>query len=102
MYDDAMSVAKANKEKEELDGYWKRRLAYERTSGDMTMDYVDRAEMSHLISMVEIDAEVLAGESGDRYIIVKSLVENVERLRKAWNEAEQRHQDYLRRGWEQM
>jgi hypothetical protein len=101
MYDDAMSVAKANKEKEELDGYWKRRLAYERTSGDMTMDYVDRAEMSYLISMVEIDAEVLAGESGDRYI-VKSLVENVERLRKAWNEAEKQHLEYLAKGYEQM
>lgn len=101
MYDDAMSVAKANKEKEELDGYWKRRLFYERTSGDMTMDYVDRAEMSYLISMVEIDAEVLAGESGDRYI-VKSLVENVERLRKAWNEAEKQHLEYLAKGYEQM
>jgi hypothetical protein len=101
MYDDAMSVAKANREKEELDGYWKRRLFYERTSGDMTMDYVDRAEMSYLISMVEIDAEVLAGESGDRYI-VKSLVENVERLRKAWNEAEKQHLEYLAKGYEQM
>jgi hypothetical protein len=101
MYDDAMSVAKANKEKEELDGYWKRRLFYERTSGDMTMDFADRAEMSYLISMVEIDAEVLAGESGDRYI-VKSLVENVERLRKAWNEAEKQHLEYLAKGYEQM
>jgi hypothetical protein len=101
MYDDAMSVAKANREKEELDGYWKRRLAYERTSGDMTMDFADRAEMSYLISMVEIDAEVLAGESGDRYI-VKSLVENVERLRKAWNEAEKQHLEYLAKGYEQM
>lgn len=101
MYDDAMSVAKANREKEELDGYWKRRLFYERTSGDMTMDFADRAEMSYLISMVEIDAEVLAGESGDRYI-VKSLVENVERLRKAWNEAEKQHLEYLAKGYEQM
>ena len=101
MYDDAMSVAKANREKEEIDGYWKRRLFYERTSGDMTMDFADRAEMSYLISMVEIDAEVLAGESGDRYI-VKSLVENVERLRKAWNEAEKQHLEYLAKGYEQM
>ena len=101
MYDDAMSVAKANREKEEMDGYWKRRLSYERTSGDMTMDFADRAEMSYLISMVEIDAEVLAGESGDRYI-VKSLVENVERLRKAWNEAEKQHLEYLAKGYEQM
>ena len=101
MYDDAMSVAKANREKDEMETYWDRRIHYERTSGDLTLDFADRAEMSYLISMVEIDAEVLAGESGDRYI-VKSLAENVKRLRKAWDEAEKQHLEYLAKGWEQM
>ena len=101
MYDDAMSVAKANKEKEEMDMYWDRRIKYERTSGDLTLDFADRADICTLLSLIEIDANGLKDEMPGNFG-VRLLQEHVNRLRKAWDEAEQRHKDYLRRGWEQM
>lgn len=101
MYDDAMSVAKANKEKEEMDMYWDRRIKYERTSGDMTLDFADRMDLGALVYLIENDAKNLKDEMPDNYN-VKALQEHVTKLRKMWDEAMRRHNDYLRRGWEQM
>ena len=101
MYDDAMSVAKANREKEEMEMCLDRRIQYERTSGDLTLDFADRMEMGTLVLILENDAKDLKDEMPGNYNVMV-LQEHVIKLRKMWDEAMRRHKDYLRRGWEQM
>ena len=101
MYDDAMSVAKANREKEEMEMCLDRRIKYEQTSDDLTLDFADRMDLGTLVFSLEKDANNLKKEMPDDYY-VKVLHEHAAKLRKMWDEAMQRHEDYLCRGWEQM
>ena len=101
MYDDALGIAKANREKEEMEMCLDRRIQYERTSGDLTLDFADRMDLGALVYLIENDAKDLKDEMPGNYNVMV-LQEHVTKLRKMWDEAMQRHKDYLRKGYEQM